>query len=144
VVCVGGGGGVADRRRATDGERGAGSGRGGEQRGRGGEQEGTYLMHRCVVHTSLMHRCGVHKPDASRRRTQVLDAFFVGRALADVVNEKLGTALGEVLSEVAKVDAERRRELKDFQEEVRLRARDQQTKATASAVQPSIAPADDP
>ena len=79
---------------------------------------------------------------------KVLDAFFVGRALAEVVNEKLGTALGEVLSEVAKVDAERRRELKEFQDEVRLRARDQQTKATAASASSSppavVPPADDP
>lgn len=30
----------------------------------------------------------------------MLDAFFVGRALAEVVNEKVGSALGEILSEV--------------------------------------------
>ena len=50
----------------------------------------------------------------------MLDAFFVGRALADVVNEKVGSALGEFLSEVAKKDAERRRDIRDLQDEVRL------------------------
>eukprot|EP00241_Pyramimonas_parkeae_P012019 CAMPEP_0114226430 /NCGR_PEP_ID=MMETSP0058-20121206/1233_1 /TAXON_ID=36894 /ORGANISM="Pyramimonas parkeae, CCMP726" /LENGTH=191 /DNA_ID=CAMNT_0001337165 /DNA_START=73 /DNA_END=648 /DNA_ORIENTATION=- len=65
---------------------------------------------------------------------QVLDAFFVGRALAEVVNEKVGSALGEILSEVAKKDAERRRDLRDFQDEVRKRARDQQSKAMMTSV----------
>mmetsp|Transcript_177 Transcript_177/g.454 ORF Transcript_177/g.454 Transcript_177/m.454 type:complete len:193 (-) Transcript_177:328-906(-) len=72
----------------------------------------------------------------------VLDAFFVGRALAEVVNEKLGTAVGELLSEVAKRDSERRREMRDFQEEVRKRARDQQQRAVSSTVEsPSTASA---
>eukprot|EP00976_Prorocentrum_cordatum_P112311 1195511-Prorocentrum_minimum.AAC.2 len=65
----------------------------------------------------------------------VLDAFFVGRAFAEVINEKLGTAVGELLSEVAKRDAERRREVRDFQEEVRKRARDQQQRAVSSTVE---------
>ena len=38
----------------------------------------------------------------------VLEAFFIGRAFAETVNDRLGAALGDFLSEIAKADAERR------------------------------------
>lgn len=38
----------------------------------------------------------------------VLEAFFLGRAFAEVINDRLGAALGDFLSEIAKADAERR------------------------------------
>ena len=38
----------------------------------------------------------------------VLEAFFIGRAFAETVNDRLGAALGDLLSEIAKADAERR------------------------------------
>ena len=38
----------------------------------------------------------------------VLEAFFLGRAFAETVNDRLGAALGDFLSEIAKADAERR------------------------------------
>ena len=38
----------------------------------------------------------------------VLEAFFLGRAFAETVNDRLGAALGDLLSEIAKADAERR------------------------------------
>ena len=36
----------------------------------------------------------------------ILDAFLLGRALAETTNERLGAALGEALSEVSKRQAE--------------------------------------
>lgn len=79
--------------------------------------------------------------ESSTESREVLDAFFVGRALADVLNEKVGSALGEFLSEVAKKDAERRRDMRDLQDEVRMRAREQQTRAIAASTPRSPAPA---
>ena len=38
----------------------------------------------------------------------VLEAFFLGRAFAETINDRLGAALGDFLSEIAKADAERR------------------------------------
>ena len=38
----------------------------------------------------------------------VLEAFFLGRAFAETINDRLGAALGDLLSEIAKADAERR------------------------------------
>ena len=42
----------------------------------------------------------------------MLEAFFVGRALAEVVNERLGAALGEALAEFGKWDAETRQQIR--------------------------------
>ncbi|KAL0019954.1 hypothetical protein WJX79_005092 [Trebouxia sp. C0005] len=45
----------------------------------------------------------------------VLEAFFLGRAFAETVNDRLGAALGDLLSEIAKADAERRQAWKEFE-----------------------------
>ena len=47
--------------------------------------------------------------DANRA---LLEAFYVGRAFAQTVTERLGAALGDFLSEVSKADAERQRALR--------------------------------
>jgi hypothetical protein len=41
----------------------------------------------------------------------MLEAFFIGRALAETVNERLGSVVGDVVSEFGKLDAELRRSL---------------------------------
>jgi len=51
-----------------------------------------------------------------------LHAFFVGRALAEVLGEKAETGLTEVLSELGKFDAEQRERIRQFSEEVVARA----------------------
>ena len=52
----------------------------------------------------------------------VIHAFFVGRAMAQVLNEQLEDALTNALSEVGKFDAEQRERLRQFTESVRERA----------------------
>ena len=52
----------------------------------------------------------------------VTDAFFFGRALAEVLNEKLGETLTNAMSELGKFDAEQREKLRQLVEEVTLRA----------------------
>ncbi|KAK9822337.1 hypothetical protein WJX74_009716 [Apatococcus lobatus] len=52
----------------------------------------------------------------------ILDAFFLGRAFAETLNERLGAFLGDLLSEFGKQDAERQRALKDFQDDIQARA----------------------
>lgn len=105
------------------------------------------LAQRGRAHTLVAHATGGEDQEKGESRA-VLDAFFFGRAFAEVVNEKLGTAVGELLSEVAKKDAERRREMRDFQEEVRKRARDQQQRAVSVGAEPastaSAAPSEEP
>ncbi|MBR8830224.1 MAG: hypothetical protein N5P05_002885 [Chroococcopsis gigantea SAG 12.99] len=53
---------------------------------------------------------------------QVIQAFFLGRALAAVVSEKLEDTFTNALSDLGKFDAEQRENLRQFVEEVRARA----------------------
>ena len=52
----------------------------------------------------------------------VIEAFFFGRALAEVLSEKLEDAFTNALSELGKFDAEQRENLRQFTEEVKARA----------------------
>jgi hypothetical protein len=52
----------------------------------------------------------------------LVQAFFVGRAVAEVVNERLEVALTDALSDLGKFDAEAREQLRQFTEEVIERA----------------------
>jgi len=53
---------------------------------------------------------------------QLLQAFFVGRALAEVLNERLEASLTDALSELGKFDAEAREQIRQFTQEVLERA----------------------
>ena len=52
----------------------------------------------------------------------VTNAFFFGRALAEVMSEKLEESFTSTMSELGKFDAEQRENLRQFIEEVQLRA----------------------
>ena len=50
------------------------------------------------------------------------DSFFIGRALAQAINDKFSETLTVGLSELGKFDAEQREKLKTFTQEVLARA----------------------
>lgn len=52
----------------------------------------------------------------------VLHAFFLGRAFAEVLSEKIEDSFTNALSELGKFDAEQREQLRQFIEEVQARA----------------------
>lgn len=52
----------------------------------------------------------------------VIHAFFVGRALAQALNEQVEDTLTNALSELGKFDAEQRERLREFTEQVMERA----------------------
>jgi hypothetical protein len=52
----------------------------------------------------------------------VTNAFFFGRALAEVMSEKLEESFTNAMSDLGKFDAEQRENLRQFIEEVELRA----------------------
>ena len=52
----------------------------------------------------------------------VVDAFFLGRAFAEVLSEKLEDAYTQTINELGKFDAEQREQLRQFIEEVQTRA----------------------
>lgn len=62
----------------------------------------------------------------------VLDAFFLGRALAETISEKTEQALTEVLSQVGKFDAEQRENLREFTETVAAKAHQAQSSTYSS------------
>lgn len=55
-------------------------------------------------------------------KNSVIDAFFVGRAVAEVLYERLEDAVTNAVSELGKFDAEARENLRQFSEEVQARA----------------------
>ncbi|MBE9201378.1 MULTISPECIES: DUF6825 family protein [unclassified Nodularia (in: cyanobacteria)] len=52
----------------------------------------------------------------------LVQAFFVGRAVAEVMNERLEVAVTDALSDLGKFDAEAREQMRQFTEEVLERA----------------------
>ena len=52
----------------------------------------------------------------------MLQAFFVGRALAAAVSERAGYVVSDSLSQLGKFDAEQREKLRQFTDEVMARA----------------------
>lgn len=73
----------------------------------------------------------------------VLHAFFVGRALAEVINERLEDTLTNALSELGKFDAEQRENLRQLIEEVQLRAEREMAKGTSSYPSGGVNSSDD-
>ena len=63
----------------------------------------------------------------------MLQAFFVGRALAAAVSEKAGLLVSDSLSELGKFDAEQRERLRQFTEEVMTRAEQEQAAAASGS-----------
>lgn len=61
----------------------------------------------------------------------MLQAFFVGRALAAAVSERAEHLVSDSLAQLGKFDAEQRENLRQFTEEVMVRA--EQEKAAAGA-----------
>lgn len=53
----------------------------------------------------------------------LIDAFFIGRSLAESLNQQIETTLTNALSEIGKFDAEQRIRLREFIEQVLERAR---------------------
>ncbi len=65
----------------------------------------------------------------------VIHAFFVGRAIAQVLNEQLEDSLTQAMSELGKFDAQQRENLRQFTQTVLERA--QQEEARATGVSPN-------
>jgi hypothetical protein len=58
------------------------------------------------------------------------EAFYVGKALAEVVSEKVEDNLTNLLSDIGKFDAETREKLQEFTQEVKTRAQMNKQKAS--------------
>lgn len=79
----------------------------------------------------------------------VLDAFFLGKAFAEALNERIESTVGEILSVVGQWQAEQQKQVQDFQEEVIVRAKKAKERAALEVMtetgvlsKPSNAPLD--
>ncbi|KDP26402.1 hypothetical protein JCGZ_17560 [Jatropha curcas] len=63
----------------------------------------------------------------------ILDAFFLGKALAEAVNERIESTVGEFLSLIGRLQAEQQRQIQDFQVDVLERARKAKENAAREA-----------
>lgn len=70
----------------------------------------------------------------------VIHAFFVGRALAQAINEQVEEALTNALSDLGKFDAEQRERLRQFTLEVMERAEREAEAAVAGRTTTAIVP----
>ncbi|CAN0897885.1 Uncharacterized protein At4g13200, chloroplastic [Linum grandiflorum] len=75
----------------------------------------------------------------------VLDAFFLGKALAEVLNERIESAVGEVLSTIGKLQSEQQKQIQSFQDDVVERAKKAKQGAaqTTSVVETSASTTDE-
>ncbi|CAL9225052.1 unnamed protein product [Arabidopsis halleri] len=74
--------------------------------------------------TSLRCSKGTHGSDSGENENRsVLDAFFLGKALAEVINEKIESTVGEVLGTIGRFQAEQQKQVQEIQEEVLERAK---------------------
>lgn len=63
----------------------------------------------------------------------LVNAFFLGRALAEGINEQVEAAVSSALSEVGKFDAEQRENFRNFTEQVQARAQQDASKAGSTS-----------
>jgi|SRR4028119_1934450 hypothetical protein len=70
----------------------------------------------------------------------VIHAFFVGRALAQAINEQVEEALTNALSELGKFDAEQRERLREFTQQVMERAEREAEAAVVGRTTTAIVP----
>ncbi len=69
-----------------------------------------------------------------------LHAFFMGRALAEAINERAERLLTDTISMVGKFDAEQRENLRQFTEDVMARAQQSEAEVgTAAGVSDTVA-----
>lgn len=72
----------------------------------------------------------------------LVNAFFLGRALAEGINEQVEATVSTVLSEVGKFDAEQRENLRNFTAQVKARAEQDATQVGSPGVSGPASPAD--
>ncbi|KAK7286805.1 hypothetical protein RJT34_22064 [Clitoria ternatea] len=84
--------------------------------------------------SSLFPR-GPPSGDSDSSSRSILDAFFLGKAVAEALNERIESTVGEILSTVGRLQAEQQKQVQDFQEEVLERAKKAKEKAAREATE---------
>ncbi|RUT00319.1 hypothetical protein DSM106972_074470 [Dulcicalothrix desertica PCC 7102] len=71
--------------------------------------------------------------------TPLVQAFFVGRAVAEILSERLEHTVTDSLSQLGKLDAELREQMRSFTDEVMVRAQSASSAAGAGFTSPGTA-----
>ncbi|XP_071721420.1 uncharacterized protein [Rutidosis leptorrhynchoides] len=79
--------------------------------------------------------CSTTPSDPENESKQVLDAFFLGKAFAEALNERIESTVGELLSTVGRLQAEQQKQVQEFQDEVVERAKKAKEKAAREAME---------
>lgn len=74
-------------------------------------------------------------PPGENESKNVLDAFFLGKALAEAVTERIESTVGEFLSTVGRLQSEQQKQVQDFQEEILERAKQAKEKAARETME---------
>ncbi|XP_010532882.1 PREDICTED: uncharacterized protein At4g13200, chloroplastic [Tarenaya hassleriana] len=81
--------------------------------------------------------CSSNRPGngADNESRSVLDAFFLGKALAEVINERVESTVGEILSTIGRFQAEQQKQVQEIQEAVLERAKRAKERAAREAME---------
>lgn len=74
----------------------------------------------------------------------LVNAFFLGRALAEGINEQVEAVVSSALSEVGKFDAEQRENFRNFTEQVQARAQQDSSQAGSATAATGVSAAASP
>ncbi|KAJ9543482.1 hypothetical protein OSB04_023189 [Centaurea solstitialis] len=80
-------------------------------------------------------RCNCSSSPGENESKEVLDAFFLGKALAEALNERIESTVGEFLSTVGRLQAEQQKQVQEFQDDVLERAKKAKEKAAREAME---------
>ncbi|XP_073000714.1 uncharacterized protein [Typha latifolia] len=90
---------------------------------------------RCSRRNGVQCSSGSATPGPGENESKaVLDAFFLGKALAEALNERIESTVGEILSMVGQWQAEQQKQVQDFEEEVIQRAKKAKERAALEVV----------
>ncbi|KAL0435496.1 UNVERIFIED_CONTAM: putative protein, chloroplastic [Sesamum radiatum] len=79
--------------------------------------------------------CSCSRDSGDNESKAILDAFFLGKAVAEAVNERIESAVGEFLSTIGRLQAEQQKQVQEFQEDVLEKARRAKEQAAREAME---------
>ncbi|XP_009139644.1 uncharacterized protein At4g13200, chloroplastic isoform X2 [Brassica rapa] len=88
-----------------------------------------------VQRTSLKCNCCSKGKGGENENRNVLDAFFLGKALAEVINERIESTVGEVLGNIGRFQAEQQKQVQEIQGEVLERAKKAKERAARESME---------
>ncbi|TYI39048.1 hypothetical protein ES332_A02G072300v1 [Gossypium tomentosum] len=94
------------------------------------------LAQNLEMRETVDHQCREDQLDSGDNGSRnVLDAFFLRKAVAEALNERIESTIGEFLSVVGRLQAEQQKQVQDFQEKVLERAKRAKEQAAREALE---------